>query len=82
MWKMLSDSGADVSEPAPAAGNSPTHDDGYGSTSGSVAPGSTSLLGHEQEDQCPVRRGRDVGHRDCQAPLATIEDKNADHSSA
>ena len=75
---MLSDSGADVSEPAPTAGNSPTHDDGYGSTSGSMAPGSTSLLGHEQEDQCPVRRGRDVGH----LPLATIEDQNADHSSA
>ena len=75
---MLSNSGADVSEPAPAAGNSPTHDDGYGSTSGSMAPGSTSLLGHEQEDQCPVRRGRDVGH----LPLTTVEDKNADYSSA
>ena len=75
---MLSDSGADVSEPAPTAGNSPTHDDGYGSTSGSMAPGSTSLLGHEQEDQCPVRRGRDVGH----LPLTSVEDKNADYSSS
>ena len=76
MWKMLSDSGADVSEPAPTAGNSPTHDDGYVITSGSVAPGSTSLLGHEQEDQCPVRCGRDVGH----LPFTTIEDKSADHN--
>ena len=75
---MFSDSGADVSEPAPAAGNSPTHDDGYGSTSGSMAPGSTSLLGHEQEDQCPVRRGRDVGH----LPLTSVEDKNADYSNS
>ena len=79
---MLSDSGADVSEPAPTAGNPPTHDDGYVSTSGSVAPGSTSMFGHEQEDQYPVQRGRDVGHRDCPVPLSTIEDKNADHSSA
>ena len=70
---MLSNSGADVSEPAPAAGNSSTHDDGDGGTSGSMAPGSTSLLGHEQEDQCPVRRGRDVGH----LPLTTVEDKTA-----
>ena len=75
---MFSDSGADVSEPTPAAGNSPTHDDGYGSTSGSMAPGSTSLLGHEQEDQCPVRRGRDVGH----LPLTSVEDKNEDYSNS
>ena len=75
---MFSDSGADVSEPAPAAGNSPSHDDGYGSTSGSMAPGSTSLLGHEQEDQCPVRRGRDVGH----LPLTSVEDKNEDCSNS
>ena len=79
---MLSDSGADVSEPAPTAGNSPIHDDGYISTSGSVAPGSTSVFGHEQEDQCPVRRGGDVGHRDGQVPFPTIEVDNADHSKA
>ena len=79
---MLSDSGADVSEPAPTTCNSAIHDDGYVSTSGSVAPGSTSVFGHEQEDQCPVRRGRDVGNRDYQVPLSTVEDNDADHNSA
>ena len=79
---MFSNSGADVSEPAPTACNSSTHDDGYVGTSGGVAPGSTSVFGHEQEDQCPVRRGGDVGHRDGPVPFPTIEVDNADHSNA